>query len=175
MSSEERFSIIASEARISDSARIGAFTRIHPNVVIEEGVEIGDHCVLWHPSSIADGSPLVIRRNSIIRSHSVFYEGSSFGEALVTGHRVTVREGTVAGGVAIRGLLEVIPPSEGLRREELLPLGSPQEVREACRQNIADANGRGYFLGSSTELHWGVKLENAIAMYETPGELEGKL
>jgi acetyltransferase-like isoleucine patch superfamily enzyme len=27
----------------------------------------------------------------------VFYEGSSFGERLVTGHRVTVREGTLAG------------------------------------------------------------------------------
>lgn len=97
MNSGERFSIIAPEARISDSVRIGAFTRIHPNVVIEEGVEIGDHCVLGHPSAAADGSPLVIRRNSIIRSHSVFYEGSSFGEGLVTGHRVTVREATVAG------------------------------------------------------------------------------
>ena len=97
MSSAESFSIIAPEARISDSASIDAFTRIHPNVVIEDGVEVGDHCILGHPTSLSDGSPLVIRRNSIIRSHSVFYEGSSFGEGLTTGHHVTVREGTVAG------------------------------------------------------------------------------
>jgi hypothetical protein len=50
---------------------------------------------------------------------------------------------------------------------QLLPLGTPEEVRQVCRQNIADTGGRGYFLGSSTELHWEVKLENAIAMFET--------
>lgn len=60
----------------------------------------------------------------------------------------------------------------GVDVSQLLPLGTPEEVREVCRQNIADADGRGYFLGSSTELHWGVKLENAIAMYETPFEME---
>jgi len=60
----------------------------------------------------------------------------------------------------------------GVDVSQLLPLGTPEEVREACRQNIADSDGRGYFLGSSTELHWGVKLENAIAMYETPHQME---
>jgi len=90
-------SIIASEARISASARIGEFCRIHPNVVIEDDVEIGDYCLLGHPSERADGSPLVIRSGSTIRSHSVFYEGSNFGPGLVTGHHVTVREGTHAG------------------------------------------------------------------------------
>jgi hypothetical protein len=37
-------------------------------------------------------------------------------------------------------------------------------------QAIADAGGRGYFLGSSTELHRDVRLENAIAMFETAWE-----
>jgi hypothetical protein len=63
----------------------------------------------------------------------------------------------------------------GVDVSQLLPLGTPEEVREVCRQNIADSNGRGYFLGSSTELHWGVKLENAIAMYDTPFEMEATL
>ena len=40
---------------------------------------------------------LVIGKNSHIRSHSIFYEGSVFGENLTTGHRVTVREKTKAG------------------------------------------------------------------------------
>jgi hypothetical protein len=58
----------------------------------------------------------------------------------------------------------------GIDVSQLLPLGTPDEVRAVCRQAIADAGGRGYFLGSSTELHWGVKLENAIAMFETAWE-----
>jgi hypothetical protein len=49
----------------------------------------------------------------------------------------------------------------------LLPFGEPEEVRAVCRQTIADANGRGYFLGSTIELHRDVKLETAIAMFET--------
>jgi uroporphyrinogen decarboxylase len=60
----------------------------------------------------------------------------------------------------------------GVDVSQLLPLGTPEEVREVCRQNIADTNERGYFLGSSTELHWDVKLENAIAMFETAWETE---
>lgn len=55
----------------------------------------------------------------------------------------------------------------GIDVSQLLPLGTPEEVRAVCRQTIADAGGRGYFLGSSTELHWDVPLENAIAMFET--------
>lgn len=39
----------------------------------------------------------MIGKSSVIRSHSVFYEGSQFGDKLVTGHRVTVREKTRAG------------------------------------------------------------------------------
>ena len=43
-------------------------------------------------------------------------------------------------------------------------------MRAVCRQTIADAQGRGYFLGSSTELHWEVPLENAMAMFESAWE-----
>jgi hypothetical protein len=55
----------------------------------------------------------------------------------------------------------------GIDVSQLLSLGSVEEVRETCRQAIFDTAGRGYFLGSTTELHWDVKLENAIAMFET--------
>jgi hypothetical protein len=54
----------------------------------------------------------------------------------------------------------------GIDVSQLLSFGTPEEVRAACKQAIAEANGRGYFLGSTTELHWDVKLENAIAMFE---------
>ena len=55
----------------------------------------------------------------------------------------------------------------GIDVSQLLSLGTPEEVRSVCQQTIQDANASGYFIGSSTELHWGVKLENAIAMFET--------
>jgi uroporphyrinogen decarboxylase len=55
----------------------------------------------------------------------------------------------------------------GIDVSQLLSLGTPEEVREVCQQTIREANATGYFIGSSTELHWGVKPENAIAMFET--------
>ena len=45
--------------------------------------------------------------------------------------------------------------------------GTEDEVRAACRQAIADAGPTGYFLGSTTELHPGVRPRNVVAMVET--------
>lgn len=84
-------------AKIADSVEVGPFSIIHQNVELDSGCKIGAHCELGVETSLSDGSPLVIGRDSIIRSHSVFYESSRFGEELVSGHRVTVRENTVAG------------------------------------------------------------------------------
>lgn len=58
----------------------------------------------------------------------------------------------------------------GIDVSQLLTYGTPEEVRAVCRQAIADTGGRGYFMGSSTELHWDVRLENAVAMFETARE-----
>jgi len=58
----------------------------------------------------------------------------------------------------------------GIDVSQLLSFGTPDEVRAACRQAIAEAGRRGYFLGSSTELHWDVSLENALAMFESAWE-----
>lgn len=97
MTALPQFSIIDPAARIDPSVRIGDFCKIYGNVVIEADTVIGDYTTLGLPSALSDGSPLVIGRGSHIRSHSVFYEGSQFGPGLRTGHRVTVRERTVAG------------------------------------------------------------------------------
>jgi hypothetical protein len=58
----------------------------------------------------------------------------------------------------------------GIDVSQLLTFATPEEVREVCRQTIADSGGSGYFIGSSTELHWDVKRENATAMFETAWE-----
>lgn len=53
----------------------------------------------------------------------------------------------------------------GIDMSQLLSNGTPDEVREVCRQAIRDARP-GYFIGSTTELDNSVRLENVLAMYE---------
>ena len=89
--------LISPKALLGANVSVDAFTIIHGNVQICDGSTVGSHCEIGHPAPRAQGQPLVIGRNAKIRSHSIFYEGSTFGDGLVTGHRVTVREGTQAG------------------------------------------------------------------------------
>lgn len=88
---------VSPAAQMGVGCQIGPFTIIHANVILEAQVKVGAYCELGVPSPRGDGTPLVIGANSLIRSHSVFYESSSFGHGLVTGHHVTVREGTKSG------------------------------------------------------------------------------
>lgn len=90
--------IIKAGVRLGDRCRIGPYCVVgEAPVVIGDDVIIEGYCEIGHPAGTATGKPLIIGRNSRIRSHSIFYEGSTFGEGLVTGHRVTVRENTQAG------------------------------------------------------------------------------
>ncbi|MHB1485128.1 MAG: uroporphyrinogen decarboxylase family protein [Saccharofermentanales bacterium] len=54
----------------------------------------------------------------------------------------------------------------GIDVSQLMAFGTPDEVREACMKAIDDSGGTGYFLGSTTELHPAVKVENIVAMVE---------
>jgi acetyltransferase-like isoleucine patch superfamily enzyme len=89
--------IVSPSAKIGSAVTVGAFSIIHDNVVIGDNSVIESYCEIGYPTKLANGQSLVIGKNSRIRSHSIFYEGSTFGERLITGHRVTVRENTVAG------------------------------------------------------------------------------
>lgn len=97
MSNIHASAIISPRAQIGQGVDIGAFTIVHDNVELGDGTSIGSHCELGVQNALSGGELLRIGRGSTVRSHSVFYEGSSFGEGLVTGHRVTVREMTTAG------------------------------------------------------------------------------
>lgn len=88
---------VAAQAQLGDGVEIGPFSIIHNNVVIGDHTTIGAYCELGISTSLGDGTALVIGNHSLVRSHSIFYESSSFGDKLITGHRVTVREGTIAG------------------------------------------------------------------------------
>lgn len=89
--------IVSEEASLGEGVKIGPYTIVHGNVAIGENTEIGSHCELGVANELSNSEVLKIGKNSLIRSHSVFYEGSVFGAGLVTGHRVTVRERTIAG------------------------------------------------------------------------------
>ena len=89
--------IVSPRATLGDGVSIGPWTLVHDNVVIGADVSIEGHCEIGHPTPLAGGLPLSIGDGALIRSHSIFYEGSTFGPGLVTGHRVTVRERFEAG------------------------------------------------------------------------------
>ena len=89
--------IISDKAIIGKNVKIGQFTTIYDNVEIGDNSVIEGYCELGVTNHLSEERPLQISKNSYIRSHSIFYEGSQFGEKLVTGHRVTVREKTFAG------------------------------------------------------------------------------
>jgi acetyltransferase-like isoleucine patch superfamily enzyme len=101
---------VSPNANLGKGIEIGPFCLVHDNVILADGVSIGAYCELGvvGPEGGSSGQPLNIGEGSLIRSHSVFYEGSSFGASLTTGHRVTVREGTRAGvGFQIGTLTEI--------------------------------------------------------------------
>jgi len=53
----------------------------------------------------------------------------------------------------------------GIDVSQLLPFGTPEQVRDAVRKSIDAAEGR-ILIGSSTELHEDVPLANFLAMRE---------
>ncbi|MGC9402636.1 acyltransferase [Vibrio genomosp. F10 str. 9ZC157] len=89
--------IVSEKAQIDRNVEIGAFTIIYDNVVIKANTVIESYCELGVANKLSEGALLTIGEGSLIRSRSTFYEGSSFGDGLVTGHNVTVREKTIAG------------------------------------------------------------------------------
>lgn len=89
--------IVSAKAELGRNVEIGPFTIVHDHVRLGDDAVIGSHCEIGHPSPLAEGRPLAIGQGARIRSHSVFYQGSTFGDRLITGHRVTVREQTIAG------------------------------------------------------------------------------
>lgn len=88
--------VIGNNVKLGHQVSVGAFTIIEGNTAIGDGSKIDSHCHIGYSNFKHDQSELKIGANSHIRSHSVFYSGSSFGDNLVTGNRVTVREGTSA-------------------------------------------------------------------------------
>jgi UDP-3-O-[3-hydroxymyristoyl] glucosamine N-acyltransferase len=90
---------ISPRAQLGERVRLGLGVRIYDHVKVGDDCEIGDFVILGHPTQNAKwaGKTLQIPPGSVIRSHTVLYEGSRFTSSLETGHHVVIREGTEAG------------------------------------------------------------------------------
>ncbi|MFT5971015.1 MAG: UDP-3-O-[3-hydroxymyristoyl] glucosamine N-acyltransferase [Flavobacteriales bacterium] len=90
--------------QISSLAILGKNVKVGDNTIIYDNVVIGDNTVICNDCTI--GEPLnsyysdegyinpktIIGSDSLVRSHSILYAGSIFGDYFSCGHRVTVRE-----------------------------------------------------------------------------------
>ncbi len=95
---------ISPAAKIGNNVKIGDNTTIYDNVIIGDNTVISSDCIIGEPlySYYKDidnyvNPETIIGKNSFIRSHCIFYAGSTFGAGLITGHRATIREKSVIG------------------------------------------------------------------------------
>lgn len=83
---------------LGKGVRIGDRTVIYDNVKIADNTTIANDCIIGEPlSDYYDNAqyknpPTVIGSDSLIRSHTIIYAGSTFGNHLTTGHRAIIRE-----------------------------------------------------------------------------------
>ncbi|WP_407474962.1 acyltransferase [Sulfitobacter sp. PM12] len=89
--------IVMPGAKIGDNTVIGPFSIIGEMADIGAGCQIGSHCEIGVESGMLSSGTVRIGAEAIIRSGSIIYQNSTFGSELKTGHRVTLREGIVAG------------------------------------------------------------------------------
>jgi acetyltransferase-like isoleucine patch superfamily enzyme len=89
---------IYTNVKLGEHVTIGDNTIVYDNVEIGDGCFIGPGCILGEPLAEFyrdmqyQNPPLRIGSNSIIRSGSILYAGSSLGEGLETGNRAIIRE-----------------------------------------------------------------------------------
>jgi acetyltransferase-like isoleucine patch superfamily enzyme len=103
--------IVHPESRLGQNVEIGPFTCIGPGVTIGSGSRIEGWCEIGRTSGPAQ--PLALGEGCLVRSHSILYGGSSFGDSLKTGHHITVLPGARVGtGVQLGSYADVQGPCE---------------------------------------------------------------
>lgn len=80
---------------LGEGVSVGPFSYIYAGTEIGAGSVIEGWCEIGRP--VKGRKPAVIGAGAVVRSHCIVYAGASTGEKLMTGHRVIIREGTVAG------------------------------------------------------------------------------
>lgn len=94
-SKSEDYMNVTKNLEVGKNVKIAKTAIIYDNVIIEDNVEIQDFCLIGVSNAAHD--KLIIGKNSIIRSHSTIYSGSSIGPNLQTGHNTLIRSGAIIG------------------------------------------------------------------------------
>lgn len=89
--------LVSPDAEIGEGTTIGPFAIIGDMARIGPNCTIGARCEIGIDRGILPEGTVSIGEGAIIRSGTILYQNSRFGPGLKTGHRVTIREGTVAG------------------------------------------------------------------------------
>lgn len=95
--------IIGENVILEDDVYLDYGTIIRDNVHIRKGTTVGARCILgeylgdFYIDRLNKNHPLVIGENSLIRSDTVIYGDCSIGANFMTGHHVTIREGSIIG------------------------------------------------------------------------------
>jgi len=84
--------------------------KIYDNVVLGDGTEVEDFCIVGTPPRGArDGElPTIIGAGGTIRSHTVIYAGNTIGRNFQTGNKVNIRESNRIGDNVSIGTLSVV-------------------------------------------------------------------
>jgi len=97
--------IVSPKAEIGENCSIGPYSIIYDHVTLGANTVIQAFCEIGYMRDDLEDARLTIGANSLVRSHSVFYQGSTFGEHLQTGHHVIVREQSQIGRYVAIGTL----------------------------------------------------------------------
>lgn len=90
--------VISKKAKIGHNVKIGDNTVIYDNVIVGDNSVICNDCVLGEPlndyysKEDYQNPETIIGEGALIRSHTIIYCDSIFGDKFSSGHRVTIRE-----------------------------------------------------------------------------------
>ena len=106
--------VVGASVKLGHDVTIGPFSVIHDGVTLGDRSVVGSHCVLGEEAASLDAPEDSSRRacvvgpDSLIRSHTVLYQGTTFGAHFETCHRATIREGSIIGvGVRVGTLCDL--------------------------------------------------------------------
>jgi UDP-3-O-[3-hydroxymyristoyl] glucosamine N-acyltransferase len=88
--------VVHPQAKLGKGVRIGHGSIVHGNVELGDDTRVDEFCVVGHPTG-RKMPPLRVGRGSLIRSYTILYEGSTYGDRLEAGHHAILRENTTAG------------------------------------------------------------------------------
>jgi acetyltransferase-like isoleucine patch superfamily enzyme len=105
------YCVIADDASIAASARLGAHVVVHPGTVVGEDVEVQDGAVLGKPPKLArhstaprgGGDPLVIEAGAVICCRAIVLAGARVGAGAIIGDQAFVRERSRVGEGSVIG------------------------------------------------------------------------